>query len=341
MRILILEHLCVNADDSNDGTLADEGFAMVRAACRDLAGLEGVEVRAAVHTRWKERAEAVGIPVLTAPSEATGLALIAATFDRVLLIAPEMDGIATRWAKLLEATGTNLLGPSSAFIAWASDKLAVARTLPAHSPPTMVWDGRSVPSDWGDELVLKPCDGVGALFTMIVRREALSTATDTIRADGYGGELIVQPYVRGRSVSVAAIGRDSGRAIVLPAVEQIIETVPVSKLYGVIRLKYRGGVVPIEGFADRARALTLSVMESAPPVRGWIGIDMILADDGRDVVVDVNPRLTTSYLGYSELFPGTAARLLIGLETNGDLEVLGDPSGRARFDVGGDVETVA
>jgi tyramine---L-glutamate ligase len=340
MRILILEHLCVNADDSNDGTLADEGFAMVRAACRDLAGLEGVEVRAAVHTRWKERAEAVGIPVLTAPSEATGLALIAATFDGVLLIAPEMDGIATRWAKLLEESGANLLSPSSAFIAWASDKLVVARMLPVYSPPTILGDGRSVPSDWGDELVLKPCDGVGALFTMIVRREALSTATDTIRADGYGGELIVQPYVRGRSVSVAVVGRGSERAIILPAVEQITETVPVSKFDG-RRLKYRGGVVPIDGFTDRARALAMSVMEVVPPTTGWIGIDMILGEDGRGVVVDVNPRLTTSYLGYSQLFSGTAARLLLGSETKDDLALLQKPSSRrVSFDVYGNLETV-
>lgn len=338
MRILILEHLCVNADDANDGTLAEEGFAMVRAACRDLGRLDGVDVRAAVHARWKENAEAAGIPVLTTSGE---LASIAATFDGVLLIAPEIDGIAIRWAKVLEKSGAKLLGPPSGFIAWASDKLAVARTLPDLSPPTMVCDGRSVPLEWGDELVVKPRDGVGSLFTMVVRRVALSAATETIRAEGYGGELIVQPFVRGRSVSVAVMAKGSDHAIILPVVEQVVETEPVRRLDGVRRFKYRGGVVPIEGLTDRAHALAKSVLKSAPMFRGWIGIDMILADEGRGLVVDVNPRLTTSYLGYSELFPGAAARLLLGCETNGDLQSLQSPTGRSmRFEVNGDVETV-
>jgi len=342
MQIFVLEHLSVRAADAHEDSLAEEGFAMLRASCLDLASQPGIDVFAAVHPRLMERAELEGLHVIAVSENYDRLASIAASFDGVLLIAPEIDGVASDWARRLERSGATLLGPSSTFIAWASDKLAVAQTFSNCSPPTIVLGARQVPMDWGDELVLKPRDGVGSLFTMAVCRKELQTAARIIRSDGYEGDLIVQPRIHGRAVSVALVAARSDSVIQWPGVEQFIEAVPCREQPSIRRLEYRGGIVPLDGFVDRVVDLARDVSSSAPCFRGWIGIDVILATDGRDVVVDVNPRLTTSYLGYSHLFPGIPARMILGRATNADLEVLRRSTPRrARFDTKGRVEFVA
>ncbi|MEM4297884.1 MAG: ATP-grasp domain-containing protein, partial [Nitrososphaerota archaeon] len=44
-------------------------------------------------------------------------------------------------------------------------------------------------------------------------------------------------------------------------------------------------------------------------LRGYVGIDLILAD--KPLVVEVNPRLTVSYIGLSRVLEGGVARLMI------------------------------
>ncbi|MEM6656098.1 MAG: ATP-grasp domain-containing protein, partial [Planctomycetota bacterium] len=67
------------------------------------------------------------------------------------------------------------------------------------------------------------------------------------------------------------------------------------------RLRYLGGGTPIlPGLAERAGALAAAAVEALPQCSGYVGVDLVLGDhpDGRgDRVIEVNPRLTTSYVG--------------------------------------------
>jgi predicted ATP-grasp superfamily ATP-dependent carboligase len=52
--------------------------------------------------------------------------------------------------------------------------------------------------------------------------------------------------------------------------------------------------------AARARQLALAAVEAMPPTIGYVGIDLVLgadADGSQDYILEVNPRLTTSYVG--------------------------------------------
>jgi predicted ATP-grasp superfamily ATP-dependent carboligase len=52
----------------------------------------------------------------------------------------------------------------------------------------------------------------------------------------------------------------------------------------------------LERFAD-------DVLRAIPgKPQGWIGIDFIMEPDGQWCAVEVNPRLTTSYLGYRKWY---------------------------------------
>jgi tyramine---L-glutamate ligase len=64
---------------------------------------------------------------------------------------------------------------------------------------------------------------------------------------------------------------------------------------------YQGGSYPLPpALSRRARWLALAAVQSLPSPLGYFGVDLVLGDDatGRDdVVIEINPRLTTSYVG--------------------------------------------
>jgi predicted ATP-grasp superfamily ATP-dependent carboligase len=52
--------------------------------------------------------------------------------------------------------------------------------------------------------------------------------------------------------------------------------------------------------AERAAALAEAAVATLPPAIGYVGVDVVLGRDpsgAEDVVIEVNPRLTTSYVG--------------------------------------------
>jgi predicted ATP-grasp superfamily ATP-dependent carboligase len=339
MRILVVEHLSFSPSDSEQAELADEGFAMLRAVARDLQREPGVDCTAALHPRLSGSLDGVcrEWPV-PARSERDFIAT-SASFDGVLLIAPEVHGVGTDWSHRLERGGAKLLSPPSWFVAWAADKIAVSKTLSELSPPTRRADA-AVPPDFGLRLVVKPRDGVGGLFTAVVDRHRVGDAVLRVRQSGFMGELIVQPFITGRALSVAVVPRGNRPPIILPAAEQFIDSMTGADGPSIAWLQYRGGRLPapVGGSLPRIHAAVRSLLAGMPPFHGWFGVDLILSGDGSIVVVDVNPRLTTSYLGYSKAFPGIVARLLLGRETDDDLLALSDHQrGPVAFDTIGRV----
>jgi len=318
LRILVLEHLSLSPLEPGQGSLADEGFAMLAAVARDLASEPDVSVTAAVHSRLATSTpDAVSTLIVDKMTEAE-IAAHAARFDRSLLVAPEIDGIAAAWSQRLESASASLLSPPSSVIRWASDKLAVAQTLRLMSPQTQLLDEESAPTEWGDELLVKPRFGAGSLFTARCNRNSILQLVQFIRGQGFEGDLLTQPMIDDHAVSAAVVARVDRPPVFLPPAEQRIIRVAEPSLPGVHWLKYAGGRLPIFDYQSRTAPLLQAVVDSLPRFNGWIGVDMILGPSA-DVIVDVNPRLTTSYLGYSRLFPGIAARLVLNRETDQDL----------------------
>ena len=91
------------------------------------------------------------------------------------------------------------------------------------------------------------------------------------------------------SVSLLADGR---HAVALSANSQAVR---VSR-----RLSYRGGTTPLDHpMARLGVEAALRTCEAFPGLRGYIGVDVVLTKS-EAVVIEVNPRLTTAYLGVRE-----------------------------------------
>jgi predicted ATP-grasp superfamily ATP-dependent carboligase len=73
------------------------------------------------------------------------------------------------------------------------------------------------------------------------------------------------------------------------------------------------------------------------PTVGYVGVDLVLgeADDGKDdVVIEVNPRLTTSYVGLRRLVCGNLAAAMLAA-ARGQPVALSFAAGRVVFDADG------
>lgn len=274
-----------------ESNLLSEGLAMATALVEDFARA-GHQVTSLHDYRFPPLAHASSShAVKSASDREEALHQALAETDACLLIAPESDGILLKLAQQAEQLSPLLLSPPANFIAIASDKRATEQRLRQCEVPTT----KSLCFDTGacslDNLrfpvVTKPCDGVGAEQVCI--HDSAESLPEELAAP-----VLIQPFHEGRSASVAVIS-DGGEFFPWePCLQQIQSSESTPK-----RLAYTGGRLPLEpALATRARELACQAMAAMPSFRGYAGVDMILGQEpSDDIVIEINPRLTTSYVG--------------------------------------------
>lgn len=220
--------------------------------------------------------------------------------DFTLLIAPETGGRLEDLARKVIQAGGKLLGPAPEAIRLTSDKLALERHWLLHSVWTpKTWPLGEEPS--GGQLIAKPRYGAGSQ----------GITFSPFRFGDGKPEMIVQEFVVGFAASVSfLVGKQT-----------IIPLVPCQQLLSDDgRFQYLGGRLPIEpALAERAiRIATQAVLALFTPrwrfgLCGYIGVDVVLGDDGRDWAIEINPRLTTSYVGLRALSKSNLAEAMLRL----------------------------
>ena len=118
-------------------------------------------------------------------------------------------------------------------------------------------------------------------------------------------EPIVQPFVAGTSLSIAALVTPLG-----------MELFPIARqsITGKNRFHYAGGWISTAGRRSEAvEDVARRAIESVPGLSGYVGVDLIVPADRKDapLVIEINPRLTTSYLGYRTLTDDNLAERLL------------------------------
>lgn len=253
----------------------------------------------------------------------------AAVADFVLIIAPEFEGHLLRKTWAIERLGIKLLSPNSEFIAITSDKWRTYQYFRANdvrTPETWLLD-RQNPQlpDEPFPLVVKPVDGCGSQGVQL-----LSSEKDEIDWSEISGDAIVQPYCSGTPVSKAYIKRESWYWS-LPTCRQI--------LCAKSRFQYLGGDTNIPAHLA-SRAMHLASHPRVFNSVGYFGVDLILGDaeDGsQDYVIEINPRLTTSYIGLRALSRTNLAQAMLDVAEGREPQLAWKP-GYVRWSADGSVE---
>lgn len=316
VRVFLSEFLTAggwpDAEDLPPSLLA-EGRSMLEAIGGDLAALDDVLVTAT----WGIRCGAPpNIPkiewVLTenAAHEAEVFLNAARQADAALVIAPESDAILATRISTLEQTGVTTWNCPSQVAALCGDKWEVfQRIYSVVSTPRTSFVDWEQPCPAQLPIIVKPRDGAGAVLTFRVE-----TAEDWNRArSAYEScrpqpQAIWQPWVAGCPCSFAVCFISGREPVVFPAVAQ--------RFADDGTFQFLGGELPFHDprLSDDARQQLASLINASlgGQLHGYVGVDFILPVDGPPVLLDINPRLTTSYVGYRRLCAGNLAECLVG-----------------------------
>ena len=308
---------------SDADSLAGEGRAMLLALAEDFLAIDGVSVTVLQDLRvWSKqqsspsfyRSMATGhlnLITVDTPSAARRFWMRAAqAADYTIVIAPEINGHLLRIVDELEAASVSLLSPPATFVQIAADKLACCQRLQQHDCATIETSliDLALAERWladGRRIVTKPRFGAGSQGIQIT--DDLANVGRFVAND----QFVMQPLESGQAVSVAAIcsGRETQ---LLPACRQHLG--PRDGLSGGT-FQYQGGSLPLDDCLNRrAHSLARKAITAMPPTIGYCGLDLLLGDRtdaAEDKVVEINPRLTTSYVGLRAACVGNLALAML------------------------------
>lgn len=310
MRIFVGEYVCGGGLAGQDvaripSGLRLEGAAMLRAIVSDLS--EFAEIVVAIDDRISTGVQSAEIvSVSNDQSVWTQWVAAAQECDSALIVAPESDGVLAKGVAMLRAGGVDVIAGSGDFLRITSDKLLTAKLLhrAGVSHPYFIGNTerrfeRKVRCS--QRFVLKPRDGCGTqeIRTFDSFDEAEQELTDN---------EILQSWVPGRAVSIGLVATGTAQTF-LPLVHQELSTDVC---------QYAGGRGPMgEEDQRRASALAARAIGAMPPTaRGFVGVDLVLGSRAsEDYVIEINPRLTTSYVGLRRMIHGNLAARLFDLES--------------------------
>ena len=330
MKILIFEF--ATAMGMEDPALTAEGRAMLSGLISDFENMDADYLLSEALQNLIPKNEGLCRPILINEDLETWLTKNIQGYDACLLIAPEEDLILHHLTKLIEEAGVKVIGSSSDAVKTCTNKYTMYESIRC----SIKNDGSVVDSlirtekvyfedlesedskvaeiyrsvfdmdknpeeNYGSSekigkkilKVVKPVDGVSCTGVHVVDSfKAFQDAVDAVEKFTNLPYFILQDYVEGVTASVSLLS-DGENAL------------PLSLNFQNVQLKegkinYNGGHVPLKHeLSQRAMEIAKNTVESIPGLKGYVGVDVILAEDVK--IVEVNSRLTTPYVALRQI----------------------------------------
>ncbi|MDE2504060.1 MAG: ATP-grasp domain-containing protein, partial [Burkholderiales bacterium] len=214
----------------------------------------------------------------------------AAAHDAAWVIAPETGAVLSALRRGVDACGGRWIGCDAAAIRIASSKRATLRHLAAAGIATPLdFETDAEVARW----VAKPDDGAGAIATRVhAGREA--ALADAAARDRSGPGCAVEPWIEGETLSLSLLCR-RGRARLLSVNRQRIEIDAGGSV------AWAGVELDVMAAHDprrlRLQELAGRIAAGLPGLGGYVGIDLVWHARRGPVVIEINPRVTSAYVG--------------------------------------------
>lgn len=322
MRLLVYEHVSGGgfADKTLPASVLSEGFGMLRTLISDFK-TAGHNVTATLDSRIARLNPPISadwvVPVSSSRETQTKLRELSEQADAAYVVAPETDGVLQSLVEIMEQTDAISLNCSAAAIEKVSNKADYYEALGklgVSLPETGLFSvtdelkeiNKSVRDRWGFPVVFKPSDGVSCDGVSVVKNEAqVAGAVAKIKEASSGKHFLIQELIEGTAASVNVFS--TGSRVVPVSLNRQDVTIETPEACS----SYIGGSVPFN-HPRRAEAFETAekLVKSAPGLRGHVGVDFVLTDETA-VAIEVNPRLTTSYIGVRRVVNFNPAQAIV------------------------------
>ncbi len=342
MRVIVYEHVSSGglAGELLPVGILSEGFAMLRAVSSDFQAA-GHSVTVLLDSRlaaFNPPLNADHVVLVSSSGEAgTALDKASEDADAALVIAPESNQVLQSIVERVENSGVtslNCLASGIKKVANKANLYAHVKNLGLPVPETFLFtdvDGAekvtaAIQRNLRFPVVFKPLSGTSCAGLSLVRNPSqIATAVNKTKKSSTSSQFIVQQFIEGAAASVSLIS--TGR-----------EALPISLNKQNVTLgapeadsSYNGGEVPLDNILKaRAFAAAKQVVEAFGGLRGYVGVDVVLTEDSV-FVVDVNPRLTTSYVGLQNVALFNPAEVTLNAVLKGELPKKASLSGYSCF----------
>lgn len=225
--------------------------------------------------------------------------------DAVLLVAPETAGQLMRLTLMAERLNKLVLGCHSSAVKVTSDKYQTFKQLQKNGISTIsTYLFSDLPEHKLGAWVAKPIDGAGCADSRLFEDQKKLIAWMRGRENTH----IIQPLQQGIAASFTMLCKgDAAHVLTCNRQKVVIEE-------GVI--EYQGGIVnALSSYQLAFERVAQQIIEAIPGLKGYVGVDLVV-DNENIYVVEINPRLTTSYVGLRQASGVNPARMLLDLFYN-------------------------
>lgn len=288
MKVLLVEAILSGLFRNVNSSILSEGLAMVSSLIRDFSKT-GNRVHTVVCRDFLKLAGFLKASTIVKISDVSlpKLRKLAESYDLTYIIAPESDGLL---ARLLEEFNGLHVCSNYETVKHLSDKavaLSELSKLALKIPKTLTY-GPGIPIDLDSlkpPFVVKSRTGAGCEGLKLFK-----SPEDLKRfLSKENRELLIQEFIRGIPASVSLLTNG-------------LKVIPIGlnrQFVSFRKCMYIGGYTPMRHrLLKEAFEVAIKAVESFKGLRGYVGVDVVLSKDGV-YVIEINPRLTVSYVGLS------------------------------------------
>jgi tyramine---L-glutamate ligase len=304
-----------------------EGFGMLRCLVADLKAA-GHEMTVLIDKRLSKLnpplAADCTIPIFYPEEPRRFLESVLQVNDATYIIAPETGQILQTLVSAIKKEEKFSLNCKAAAINLVANKASLYKHLKERgfpTPKTVILDKDynlneiqdAINRDFRYPVICKPTDGAGCFGLSVIKNEnQLGQAFGKIKNSSPNNRIMIQEYVKGSSASVSLLSNGK-KAFGISLNEQNVSCEAEGES------NYFGGCIPLKHpLKQYALVLAEKVVESFSGLQGYIGVDLILSEN-QVSIVDINARLTTSYVGVRAVAGFNVAGAMVNAMINGEL----------------------
>jgi len=330
LRLLVYEHVSGGgfADEAIPVSVLSEGFGMLRTLVSDFK-TAGHYVTITLDSRIAKLNPPIDadcvVPVFSSQIALANLRKNSDSADATYVIAPETNGLLRSLVGIVEQTGAASLNCQADAIEKVSDKVFLhnfMKKLGLPLPETMMFSvandlkeiKKAVRGNLNFPAIFKPSDGVSCCgLSTVSNEEQVDGAIEKIKRESSSKHFLVQELIGGDATSVSLLATGSKAVpISLNRQDVTIETPEACS-------SYNGGIVPFDNpMGAEAFEAAEKLVKSVSGFRGYIGVDFVLTEEAA-VAIEVNPRLTTSYVGLTRVVNFNPAQAIVNAVLHSEL----------------------